>query len=83
MYSWLLISSVCKFIQELALTYPVKVVEEIDEHGPSLDVDILQGHDEAAHQDEDEHHALEVRVLNEPEREWENLICLAMYSGPN
>ena len=59
-------------------TYSVQVVEEVDEHGPRLDVDVLQSHDEAAHQDEDEDHALEVRVLNEPKSEGENFLCLAI-----
>ena len=51
-----------------ASSHPVEVVEEVDEHGPCLDVDVLEGHHERADKDQDQHHALEVRVLDQPGR---------------
>ena len=46
----------------------VQVVESIHQQRSGLEPDVLQGHDEAAHQDESQDHRLEIFVLNQPER---------------
>ena len=45
----------------------VQVVESVDQERPGLEPDVLQGHDEAAHQDESQYHGLEILVLDESE----------------